>query len=125
MGARWRDLKRVSLHAIKTVGGLQLLLDSAWRRRRLLILCYHGVSLADEHEWNPALYMPRHDFQRRLEMLRASRCALLPLGEAVQRLYAGTLPPRSVVMTFDDGYTTSTSRPFRYCASSTCRRRCI
>ena len=104
MGARWRGLKRVSLHAIKTIGGLQLLLDSAWRRRRLLILCYHGVSLADEHEWNPALYMPPQDFQRRLEILRASRCALLPLGEAIQRLYAGTLPPRSVVMTFDDGY---------------------
>ncbi len=103
-GGRWREWKRVSLQAIKTIGGLQLMLDSAWRQRRLLILCYHGVSLADEHEWNPALYMPPQDLQQRLEILRASRCAVLPLGEAVQRLYAGALPPRSVVLTFDDGY---------------------
>jgi peptidoglycan/xylan/chitin deacetylase (PgdA/CDA1 family) len=97
-------LKQASLHAMKSLGGFQLLLDSAWRRRRLLILCYHGVSLADEHEWNPSLYMPPEALRRRLEILRASRCAVLPLGEAVQRLYAGTLPGRSVVVTFDDGY---------------------
>lgn len=103
-GGRWRELKRVSLQAIKSIGGFQLLLDSAWRRRRLLILAYHGVSLADEHEWNPGLYMPPAELQRRLEILRASRCAVLPLGEAVQRLYAGMLPARSVVVTFDDGY---------------------
>ena len=100
----WRGLKQVSLRTIKSFGGFHLLLDSAWRRRRLLILCYHGVSLSDEHEWNPSLYMPPAVLGRRLEILRASRCAVLPLGEAVQRLYAGTLPARSVVVTFDDGY---------------------
>lgn len=97
-------LRRVSLQAIKSLGGFQLLLDSAWRRRRLLILCYHGVSIDDEHEWNPALYMPVHDFEERLRILRASRCSVLALDDAVRRLYAGTLPRRSVVLTFDDGY---------------------
>jgi peptidoglycan/xylan/chitin deacetylase (PgdA/CDA1 family) len=99
-----RTLKQASLHAIKSLGGFHLLLDSAWRRKRLLILCYHGVSLADEHEWNPSLYMPPAALARRLEMLRTSRCAVLPLGDALQRLYGGTLPARSVVVTFDDGY---------------------
>jgi len=100
----WRGLKQVSLQAIKSLGGFHLLLDSAWRRKRLLILCYHGISLSDEHEWNPRFYMPKKALERRLEILRASRCAVLPLGDAVQRLYAGSLPARSVVVTFDDGY---------------------
>lgn len=99
-----RRLKRVSLRAIQSLGGFELLLDSAWRRKRLLILCYHGVSIDDEHEWSPSLYMSPADLRTRLDILRASRCAVLPLGEAVDRLYRGTLPQRSVVMTFDDGY---------------------
>jgi peptidoglycan/xylan/chitin deacetylase (PgdA/CDA1 family) len=101
---RWRKIKRVSLHAIQSIGGFKLLLDSAWRRRRLLILCYHGVSIDDEHEWNPDLYLPSAALRTRLEILRRSRCCVLPLAEAVDRLYAGTLPERSVVLTFDDGY---------------------
>jgi peptidoglycan/xylan/chitin deacetylase (PgdA/CDA1 family) len=99
-----RRLKRASLQTIHSVGGFNLLLDSAWRRKRLLILCYHGVSIADEHEWHPALYMPPAALRARLEILRTSRCTVLPLGDAVARLYAGTLPDRSVVLTFDDGY---------------------
>lgn len=76
---------------------------SQWRQSRLLILCYHGVSLADEHESAPDLYMTAAVLRRRLERLRARACRVLPLGEAVRRLRDGTLPPRSVALTFDDG----------------------
>ena len=78
--------------------------DTAWRCRRLMILCYHGVSLADEHEWNPTLYISPRTLTRRLDALRRLGCTVLSLPEAVDRLYAENLPDRAVVLTFDDGY---------------------
>ena len=108
----WRRLKQAPLIAFKMLGGFDRMLDSAWRRKRLLILCYHGVSIDDEHRWNPALYLTADALRRRLEILRDSRCAVLPLQDALQQLYAGTLPPRSVALTFDDGYFDFCSRAY-------------
>jgi peptidoglycan/xylan/chitin deacetylase (PgdA/CDA1 family) len=97
-------LKRSSFTVSKRLGLTSLVGQSGWRRDRLMILCYHGVALKDEHEWNPNLYISQTHLDRRLELLRRNRCAVLPLDEAVHRLYAGTLPDRAVVLTFDDGY---------------------
>jgi peptidoglycan/xylan/chitin deacetylase (PgdA/CDA1 family) len=69
----------------------------------LLILCYHGISLDDEHLWRPYLYMHPQKLEERFEYIKKQGFSVLPLGEALQRLRAGTLPPRSVVLTFDDG----------------------
>jgi peptidoglycan/xylan/chitin deacetylase (PgdA/CDA1 family) len=108
----WRRLKQGPLRALKMLGGFERLHDSAWRQKRLLILCYHGISIDDEHQWNSELYLPQEDLRRRLEILRDSRCAVLPLNEAIERLYAGTLPPRSVAVTFDDGFYDFYSRAY-------------
>ncbi len=75
---------------------------SAWRRNRLLILCYHGVSKYDEHEWG-CLYISSEMLRRRMGYLAQARYNVLPLSEALQRLQSGTLPDRAVVITFDDG----------------------
>jgi peptidoglycan/xylan/chitin deacetylase (PgdA/CDA1 family) len=96
-------IKSALFNASEALGLSTLVMDSRWRRQRLTILCYHGVSLADEHCWSPSLYMPPQLFRHRLNTLARLRCNVLPLAEAVSRLRAGELPPRSVALTFDDG----------------------
>lgn len=75
-----------------------------WRRRRLLILGYHGISLDDEHLWDGGIYMSPEVFRRRLAILRRDKCVVLPLQTALRHLYAGTLPLRAVSIVFDDGF---------------------
>ena len=98
-----KTLKRGTLRVLKNAGLFGLARNSEWRRQRLLILCYHGISIDDEHQWDWAYYISPALFEQRLRMLRDGGYTVLPLGEAVERLYARTLPPRSVVLTFDDG----------------------
>jgi peptidoglycan/xylan/chitin deacetylase (PgdA/CDA1 family) len=70
-------------------------------RGRLLIMTYHRVL---EH---PDPLLPSEPdagrFAAQMEIL-ATRCSVLPLPEAAQRLREGTLPPAAASITFDDGY---------------------
>lgn len=83
-------------------GVMSLVRRSGWRQRRLLILCYHGISIDDEHLWNPMLYMAQDVFRRRLVAL-AKGNTVLPLDEGLRRLQEGTLPRAAVSITVDDG----------------------
>ena len=98
-----KRLKQATLQSLKSSGVSTLVQNSRWRRQRLLILAYHGVSTNDEHLWNGSMYMSVEMFRGRLETIAKSGCAVLPLNEAVTRLYANDLPDRSVAITFDDG----------------------
>ncbi|MGH9308885.1 MAG: polysaccharide deacetylase family protein [Vicinamibacterales bacterium] len=99
-----RNSKSVLLAFTRQVGAGRLFARTAWRRRRLLLLCYHGVSLKDEHLWDPRLFTSPEVFERRLQTLDRIDCTVLPLGEAIERLYRNDLPARAVSLTFDDGY---------------------
>ena len=99
-----RLVKRGALGLASVTGLSGLLRDSSWRQQRLLILGYHGVARYDEHEWDPQLYIAPERLRQRMQLLAQERCNVLPLGEAVVRLQSGTLPPRAVTITFDDGY---------------------
>jgi peptidoglycan/xylan/chitin deacetylase (PgdA/CDA1 family) len=98
-----RNAKLGALGLLRRIGAFEVVANSKWRRDRLLILCYHGTSLDDEHQWRPPLYLAPEVLEQRLQTLRAMRCSILPLEEAIQRLQARDLPPRSVAVTFDDG----------------------
>jgi peptidoglycan/xylan/chitin deacetylase (PgdA/CDA1 family) len=96
--------KQLTLASAQALGVYEGFRRSGWRRRRLLILGYHGLSQVDEHLWRAGLYMPASLFAERMEAISRMGCAVLPLDEALARLQAGTLPPMAVVLTFDDGF---------------------
>lgn len=99
-----KSLQGAVLRLLHVTGILNLIGGSSWRRNRLLILCYHGISLRDEHLWNGLLYIRPEHFRAHLEVLRQERANVLQLEDALNRLRSGTLPKRSVAITFDDGF---------------------
>lgn len=99
-----KAVKLTALRAARRMGFYAIARKSRWRGQRLLILCYHGISLADEHCWNPELYIPGDLLERRLVTIRKQGYTVLPLDEALQRLYTDALPPQSICLTFDDGF---------------------
>lgn len=98
-----KKAKQGTLSSLKMSGVFGLVQNSHWRRRRLLILGYHGISVSDEHLWNGSQYISADLFRARLQLLKKLRCVVLPLDQAVERLYADDLPERAVTITFDDG----------------------
>ena len=102
-------VKDVLFRAARISGLSGRVRDSDWRSNRVLVLCYHGISIDDEHEWNPPLFVSQSHFRKRMEVLRREGCNVLTLDSAVALQADGTLPPRSVVLTFDDGSATFSS----------------
>lgn len=96
-------IKRGVLNVLRASRLTALTGNSSWRNRRLAILCYHSLSRSDEHIWDPALFISPSHFETRLRWLRDQRYSVLPLSEGLNRLHSGTLPPRAVAITFDDG----------------------
>lgn len=96
-------------NACGVVAGVRRLADRyEWRgtlrRRRgpsLLILPYHRVGPAADDLLMPPLHPDT--FAMQVEHL-IRRYRVLPLADALDRLFAGTLPPRATAITFDDGY---------------------
>lgn len=82
---------------------------------RAVILRYHSVSSAEDGTHlclDPGLAVLPGDFDRQCAYL-ARHYRVLSLDEMVDRLEAGeALPPKSVALTFDDGYLDNYTRAF-------------
>lgn len=98
-----KRLKRGTLRTVRSFGLSRTVAHSRWRDRRLLILCYHGISRTDEHLWRPPLFLQPSFFRRRMEAIYEGGYRVLPLAEALRRSREGSLPPKCLTLTFDDG----------------------
>ncbi|MFN7995981.1 MAG: polysaccharide deacetylase family protein [Bryobacteraceae bacterium] len=98
-----KKLKRFVIGSAHGLGVTSLVLNSGWRRQKLLILCYHGVSLDDEHQWAPDLYLSPGDLRERFRILTELGCSVIPLEVGLRLLSEDRLPPKAVTLTFDDG----------------------
>ena len=71
---------------------------------RLRILCYHGISLKDEHLFRAGLFMTAATFDRRMRHLADKGYPVLGLEEALTDLKGNRLPKCATVITIDDGW---------------------
>jgi len=95
-----RAVLKERTHQILCAVGVPVL--ARWKLSgRLAILMFHGV---EAEQLAPPCWhvIDAATLRRELEYVR--RCFhVLPLEEALERLYAGTLPDRAAALTFDDG----------------------
>ena len=66
---------------------------------RPLLLAYHAVG-----SWSPTLAIPEPVLRAQLSLLRRRGYVGLTAAEAERRRQGGTLPARTLVVTFDDGF---------------------
>jgi len=98
-----KRIRRALLSSLKPAGVLDRVRDSKWRQGQLLILCYHSLAIDQENLWRPATFITATRLRERFEILKQGAYNVLNLGDALDRLRRNILPPRSVVLTFDDG----------------------
>ena len=103
MTGRWT--KRAILHLARAVGLFAL--ARRLTARSVRILCYHGISIDDQHEFEPLLFMPREQFVRRLALLAEKRWKVVTLDQALVALERDTVNDAPVVITIDDGWSST------------------
>jgi peptidoglycan/xylan/chitin deacetylase (PgdA/CDA1 family) len=99
----WRRLcRKVRIRAARAPV-IRTALERRWRDS-IAILMYHGVTsepLPTQH-WTQ---ISTTEFAAQMDCLSANRCCVLPLAEVLRRIdQKKPLPPRTVCLTFDDGF---------------------
>ena len=93
---------RFGLHIMQALGLFWL--ARYITRRGLRIICYHGFAVANEYKYRSTLFIEGSFFRKRLEYLHRHGYPILRLGEALEALDKGQLPPCATVITMDDGW---------------------
>lgn len=96
------QLKILFFHISKMLGLFHL--ARFLMRRRLLILCFHGIALGDEAAFRPSLFLDEKRFRQRLDTLRRHRFPVYRLDDALEGMNTAELASNPVVITIDDGF---------------------
>ncbi len=72
----------------------------SFAHRRLKVLVYHGVTLSVSNMYE----VSKRQFRKQMFLLKEKHYRVLPLCEAVERLYSDCLDKKSIVLTFDDAH---------------------
>ena len=96
-----KALKRAILQVSRASGITAL--GRILTRRGFNIIGFHGVSLEDEHERFPTLFISPESFERRLRFL-VKHYEIVPLQAAIEQHRASRIRPNQIVLTFDDGF---------------------
>lgn len=94
-------MKETILYILKTVGLFKLF--RYINRKKLFIVCYHGISQEDEHKFKGSVFISKELFMDRINYF-AKSTNVLALEDALERMYTKDLPNNSVVVTVDDGW---------------------
>ncbi len=74
-------------------------------RRQARILCYHGFSFADEHQFSPTLFMQPATFRARVQQIVDAGFEVVSLEHLIARLERKQPIDNLLVITVDDGWT--------------------
>ncbi|MDX1538463.1 polysaccharide deacetylase family protein [Arsukibacterium sp.] len=72
--------------------------------RRPRILCYHGISVDDEYQFSPGVFMRSSTFARRMALLAKWGYKPVSLDELYRQNQAGQYGKNTLVVTIDDGW---------------------
>lgn len=103
-GERIKRIIKLSILQLAQVLGL-FALARRLTRKEARILCYHGFSYRDEHQFAPKLFMTPTTFAQRMAHVSRSGYRVVPLATLVEKLERNESIDRLLVITVDDGWT--------------------
>ncbi|WP_088330329.1 polysaccharide deacetylase family protein [Lacimicrobium sp. SS2-24] len=68
------------------------------------VLCYHGISVEDEHLFRPGLFMQKSTFARRMQLLKEWNFTSISLDDYIDQREQGVVKKNAMVITIDDGW---------------------
>ncbi len=80
---------------------------SYWHRDKLVILCFHSLSIKDEHQFWPGVFISKDKLSEVLEYLDRSQFNVVSLDDAERHLRGEIQLKYPVVITVDDGWRSS------------------